>query len=150
MGGTKFPTNDSLAQSKSKLKEHQNVGKPKMIRPTMQPVAGVSTMPKISSAFADDPLVQYLKKVAQKSKVDSAGKLDDNKEDMKTGPEEQELASASVEPQRGDKTRNEWRAKMEEWFSNKEGITGKYLDHHHAYKEGVVPRELKSHGVKGG
>lgn len=149
MGGTKFPTGDSLAQSRAKLKEHQNVGQPKMVRPIMQPVAGVSTMPKISSAFADDPLVQYLKKTAQKSKVDSEGKLDDNKEDMKTGPEEKELASASSEPQKGDEVRNEWRAKLNELFSNKEGITGKYLDHHHPYKEGVVTKELKSHGVKG-
>ena len=61
MGGTKFPTGDSVSQAKSKLKEHQNVGQPKMVRPIMQPVVGVNTMPKFGSAFSDDPLVQYLK-----------------------------------------------------------------------------------------
>jgi hypothetical protein len=147
MGGTKFPTKDSLAQARSTLKEHQDVAKPKMSRPAVQPVYGVA-MSKSSSAFADDPLVQYLKKVAQSSKVDSAGKLKTDRDDMKVGVKEPELASASAEPQRGKETHSEWRAKLNELFSNREGITGKFLDHHHPYKEGVVPRELKSHGVK--
>jgi hypothetical protein len=139
MGGTKFPTGDSLAQSKAKLKEHQNVGQPKMVRPIMQPVAGVSTMPKISSAFADDPLVQYLKKVAQKSKVDSEGKLDDNEGDMKTGPDEKERVSTPPDSERGDKTHSEWRQVLNALFSNKSGITEKYTD-----KEGPG---LKGHGI---
>lgn len=147
MGGTKFPTNDSLSQARSTLKEHQNVGKPKMVRPVVQPVYGVNAM-KLGSDFSDDPLVQYLKKTAQEAKVDSEGKLDDNIEEMKTSPQEPALASHPVGTQRGEKTHKDWRDYLNEHFSNKEGITGKYLDHHHDYKEGVVDRVLKSHQTK--
>lgn len=126
MGGTKFPTNDSLAQVRATLKEHQNVAKPKMVQPTVQPVHGVN-MPKFGS-FGGDPLVQYLKKVAQGSKVDSEGKLDDNKEDMKTGPVEKERVDHGPEFQRDSKTHSEWRQKLNELFSNKSGITKKYVD----------------------
>jgi hypothetical protein len=149
MGGTKFPTNDSLSQSRKTLKEHQNVGKPRMVQPVVQPVTGVNTMPKLGSEYASDPLVQYLKKVAQQTKVDSEGKVPDDSGDMITGPGDKELASHSAEPQRGDKTRDEWRSALEKMFATHGGITGKYLDHHHSYKEGVVPRELKSHGASG-
>jgi len=119
MGGTKFPTNDSLAQAKQKLKEHQDVAKPKMVRPTVQPVYGVN-MPKF--AFADDPLVQYLKKTATEVK--------DNEGDMKTGPsEEAHVDACPVESSRGnDKTHSEWRQSLNELFSNKSGITKKYMD----------------------
>jgi len=130
MGGTKFPTGDSLSQAKQTLKEHQNVAKPKMVQPTVQPVHGVSNMPKFSSAFGADPLVQYLKKTAQASKIDSAGKLDDNEGDMKTAPEEQaRVDDCPFESQRGgDKTVSEWRSQLNELFSHKEGITKKHLD----------------------
>ena len=112
-------------------------------------------MPKFGSTFSDDPLVQYLRKVAQgpktSTKVDGVGKLDDNQEAMKTGPGEQELVAvgAGEEPPRGEDTRSEWRKKLDEMFENKDGITGTYLDHHHKGSAGVVTRELKSHGVKG-
>ena len=33
MGGTKFPTQDSIAPAKQKLRETQNVGNPKPVRP---------------------------------------------------------------------------------------------------------------------
>jgi hypothetical protein len=146
MGGTKFPTNDSLSQSKQKLREHQNVGRPKMIQPVMQPVTGVS-MPKLSSEYAADPLVQYLRKTAAPQKD---GPVEDNKEKMITGPEEKPLVSADPqESPRGDKTHNEWRSMLEEHFANRPGITGKYKDHEYPYKPGVVDRVLGEHGVKG-
>lgn len=130
MGGAKFPTGDSLSQAKQTLKEHQNVAKPKMVQPTVQPVHGVSNMPKFGSALSADPLVQYLKKTAQASKVDSEGKLGDNEGDMKTAPGEKPRVDACPFPsQRGnDKTVSEWRSQLNELFSHKEGITKKHLD----------------------
>ena len=120
MGGTKFPTNDSLAEARKKLKEHQDVAKPKMVRPVMQPVYGVS-MPKTGSAFANDPLVQYLKKTAQK--------VEDNEDDMKTGPVvEERVDHGDLGFQRDTQTHSEWRQQLNELFSNKSGITKKYLD----------------------
>lgn len=119
MGGTKFPTNDSLASAKQTLKEHQDVAKPKMVRPTMQPVYGVN-MPKFGSAFAGDPLVQYLKK--------TAAQVEDNEEDMKTGPVEKERVDHEPEFQRDTKTHSEWRQQLNELFSNKSGIKAKYTD----------------------
>lgn len=157
MGGTKFPTGDSLAEAKSKLKEHQNVAKPKMVRPTVQPVYGVNSMPKFGSAFSDDPLVQYLKKMAQgpktSTKVDGEGKLDDNLEVMKTDPGEEPLTDvgAGEEPERGDRTSSNWRKQLNSLFENKKGITGKYLDRHHTGGKDMVTKELKkhTHSVKG-
>lgn len=130
MGGTKFPTNDSLSEAKKTLKEHQDVAKPKMERPVVQPVYGVN-MPKLGSAFSEDPLVQYLKKTAEASKVDSEGKLSTNEKDMKTGPEEKELASDLPEPPQGKKVTSQWRSQLNELFSNKEGIADKYTDKDH-------------------
>ena len=147
MGGTKFPTNDSLAQSKAALKEHQNVAKPKMIRPTVQPVYGTNSMPKFGSEFSADPLVQYLKKAAQESKVDSEGRLEDNLTDMKTGPEEQELVSHDPDYRRGKETIDEWSSYLKKMFERESGITRKYLDKDTSPTSGSVDRILKA-GVK--
>jgi len=155
MGGTKFPTGDSLAGAKSKLKEHQNVAKPKMVRPTVQPTYGVNSMPKFGSAFSEDPLVQYLKKTAQgpktSTKVDGEGKLDDNQEAMKTGPGAEALVDigAGEEPPHGEETRSDWRKMLDGMFENKDGVTGKYLENQHKSSAGVVTREIKNQGVKG-
>lgn len=120
MGGTKFPTKDSLTGPKSLLTKSigsAEAGPSPSIKqlspggPTIKDVAAVppgapNLMPKVGSDMShieNDPLVLYLQKQAaedipRKVTPEKGGVLTDNVDDMPTGPEEKERTSEDPHP----------------------------------------------------
>ena len=156
MGGTKFPTNDSLTQSKQLLKETQDVARPKMVRPTLHSVLpDYSKMSSVKEGqrmnIADDPLVQYLKKQAAETpdppmapKANAEGQIDTNKDEMKTSPEEQGYADETdTGVNRYKETKNsDWKDYMTNVFQNVSGIKPKYTDKE-SEEENIVTKTLR-------
>jgi hypothetical protein len=155
MGGTKFPTNDSLSDAKKLLNQHKKNARPKLQALSLKslvPPMGQDVMPKVGSPMDlnKDPLIQYLKKQAaeqappMKPAVSSSGELDDNKEEMKTGPEEKELSTESPTPPSKDvdKRLSGWHGYLNQAFTNRSGITHKYTEHDHPPGKDLVKKEL--------
>jgi len=150
MGGTKFPTGDSIEYAKSLLDQSQRsaeVGSAPSINRLKPPgpkikdiVPGVkgtkNLMPKLGEAM--DPLVQYLAKQAQP--------VADNEDSV---PKGKEVAPVAAEDPTAD-SKDVSRAKsdqsdaLSEYFDAKKGVRKKYEDKDHPVGTGVVDRILKS------
>jgi hypothetical protein len=153
MGGTKFPTSDSLAPIKQKLQKSQKIGVP-------QDPKGVKlddVIPKFGSSgdvmdFSADPLVQYLRKQAAATppppmKV-SGGALEDNKEELEKGEETKELVSENPNPEPPSSVSEWYRQYLSKQVKNVKGIDHKYLEKDHKAAPGALDKALKRHGVK--
>ena len=163
MGGTKFPTKDSLAGPKSLLTK--SLGKTEVgpapslssLNPTgpgIKDIAPVppgapNLMPKVGSDMniENDPLVQYLKKQAEdipkKVTPEKGGVMPGNIKDMKTGPGEKERTSEPPCPEKEhvDKSQKHTGSMLRELFTHKQSRK-KHEDKDHTPKAGAVDRRL--------
>lgn len=118
MGGTKFPTKDSLQYSKKLLKKHMDaaeMGGPSQGIKSVVPnySSKLDVMPKTGAdmTIENDPLVQYLRKEAQDTAERTAGKdwpkgappepknaVESNLSDMPKGDTEKALTSEDPTP----------------------------------------------------
>jgi hypothetical protein len=138
MGGTKFPTQDSIQPAKSKLKETQAVGNPKPVRPKFKTTDFGTAKVGEAMDISQDPLVQYLKK--------QATVLEDNESAMELGTPEEALADKTECAYDDNKKRTaDWRGGLTSSFQNKKGVTDKFMEKDHDYSSGVVDRVL---GIK--
>lgn len=158
MGGTKFPTQDSVRTAKKQLQRSSAEVGP-------QPAPTYSMMGKMKKVAAsgdtmdpmmDDPLVLFLKKakVEETSKEQppltglmEGSKLDDNLPDMPLGKEEFELASLPPCPtsRMENRGKSEVRAKTGDLFTNSHTTRKKFDDKDHPFEgfdQGVVDRIL--------
>lgn len=156
MGGTKFPTHDSVGAASKKLQQSSAEVGP-------QPAPTYSMMGKMKKAepgddmdpMMDDPLVQYLKKTAADEAKEQppltglveGSELKDNLPDMPLGKEEHELTSMCPcpTPRMESHGKSEVKATTGELFSNSQATRKKFDDKDHAFEgfdKGVVDRIL--------
>jgi hypothetical protein len=156
MGGTKFPTHDSVNSASRRLNQSSaEVG------PQPQPTYSMTgKMKKVKIAASgdimdpmmDDPLVQYLKKTAKDEAKEQppltglveGSELKDNLSDMPRGTEEFEQASQSPDPTKRMIPETPCTL-MRELFTNAQTMRKKLYEKDHPFEgfdQGVVDRIL--------
>lgn len=163
MGGTKFPTGDSLSGAKSLLTKSMGSAEvgptpkfgrlsppgPKIHEDAPTVPGAQNLMPKVGSDMniENDPLVQYLKKQAEdipkKVTTEQGGTISNNVADMPTGPGEKELTSDPPQPEgeHVDRSQDHTSSKLKELLDHPQSRK-KYVDKDHPPKAGAVDRIL--------
>ena len=154
MGGTKFPTQDSVDAASKKLQQSSAEVGPQPA-PTYSMMGKKAALGDAMDPMIDDPLVQYLEKISKDEAKEQppltglveGSKLDDNLPNMPLGKEENEMASLPSCPtlrmRRDSKT--DVREATDELFSNSQATRKKFDDKDHTFEgfdQGVVDRIL--------
>ena len=164
MGGTKFPTQDSLSKSKKLLKEHQDNsrfgGATQNIKSTVPNYdARIDVMPKVGSPMNIDPLIAYLKKQAGEwpgkvadwpkgdRKIEKTELVDsssisatpEGKPEKAEVDEDPTVANSSFPDKEGV---SDWKGYMSKMFNNRP--KKKHLDKDHPPKVGTVDKVARS------
>jgi hypothetical protein len=154
MGGTKFPTHDSIGAANKKLQQSSAEVGP-------QPAPTYSMMGKMKKAWigdpmdpmTDDPLVLFLKKAAVQETAKEqppltglvdGSVLENNHADMPLGKEEHELTSLPPEPTKGMIPKTPCEV-VEDHFDNAQTMRKKLYEKDHPWEgfdQGVVDRVL--------
>ncbi len=158
MGGTKFPTDDSKGGPQGLLSKSMSSAE-KGPSPTMGQLAPTGpTVPKITGqpqgvmpktggdmTLQNDPLIQYLKKQAGLVGTNS---MEDNHDNMPTGPEETELSTAPPQPTKDNEQESmgTWTGYLKAQFDNSKGLAPKYIQKDQPPEPGKVD-QLKDSDV---
>lgn len=163
MGGTKFPTQDSLAYSKKLLKKHQDNasfdGSSPSIKDTVPNYSSkTDIMPKTGADMSKDPLIRYLQKQAAEStgsvgkwskgnrKIDKAELITSSEFTAPKGDAEE--AKTDEDPTPGNKSFpdekgvSDWHRYMARMFSHKP--TRKFEEKDYTPKSGTVGKVARS------
>lgn len=136
MGGTKFPTLDSKSVPMQRLRTSQKAAEVGPV-PSQKKLAPKGPSLKLGAVMSDDPLIQYLKK--------RAAALEDNLEDMPTGPPEEAVADGCPAPKGELRSQPARDKSMLGGLFDHPSKEAKYLARMHPATSGRVDRVLKRH-----